>query len=93
MDLEPYDLTKIMKTNSIEFNTERQITVIHGANDGSTNRKIGPNLVLNSDLNLLRSSAILANEFQNELSFQWKVLPKEGANLYNEKYLGHGHKT
>jgi len=33
----------------------------------------------------------LANEFQNELSFQWKLLPKEGANLYNEKYLGQGH--
>ena len=36
VDLEPYDLTKIMKTNSIEFNTERQITVIHGANDGNS---------------------------------------------------------
>ena len=46
VDLEPYDLTKIMKTNSIEFNTERQITVIHGANDGSSNPKIGPNLNL-----------------------------------------------
>ena len=36
VDLEPYDLTKIMKTNSIEFSTERQITVIHGANDGNS---------------------------------------------------------
>ena len=40
VDLEPYDLTKIMKTNSIEFNTERQITVIHGANDGKTDPKV-----------------------------------------------------
>ena len=44
VDLEPYDLTKIMKTNSIEFNTERQITVIHGANDGNV-VTIEPNFV------------------------------------------------
>ena len=63
-----------------------QMTVIPLLNHASLKRC--RYFIANSDLNLLRSSAILANEFQNELSFQWKLLPKEGANLYNEKYLG-----
>ena len=39
-------------------------------------------------MNLVRSSAVIAEALQQNSNFQWKLFPAEGAELFREKYLG-----
>jgi len=58
---------------NIDFSQGQKLTVIQGAQD---------------EMNLVRSSAVIAEALQQNSNFQWKLFPAEGAKLFREKYLG-----